>query len=210
MTAKFKDDVDQLKAENKALDDKVKLMHENFVAEQERSRKELEDRRVELSMEIANKNQQLQELEQAVEAKDRTIERLRDELDKKRGTGGSDVAARKADGKVLEVKDRQNVCYVDLGSNDRVAPGLTFTVYPSTGIPESGEGKAKIVVTSVRDTVSECRIVERTGKEPIVAGDLVANVAFDPQRTYTFVVDGQFDLRKQGQFIPRTPRISSF
>jgi hypothetical protein len=202
LTAKFKDGVDQLKAENKEMDDKVKKTHDEFVTEQERSQKELANRRVELSMEIANKNQQLRELELAVEARDRTIERLRDELDKKRGTGGADVAARKADGKVLEVKDRQDVCYVNLGSNDRVAPGLTFTIYPSTGIPDSGEGKAKIVVTTVRDDISECRIVERIGKEPIVTGDLVANVAYDPQRTFTFVVDGQFDLRKRGQFSP--------
>jgi NAD-dependent DNA ligase len=153
-------------------------------------------------MEIANKNQQLRELEMAVEAKDQTIERLRDELDKKRGTSGEDVIARKADGKILQVKDRENVCYINLGTGDRVTPGLTFTVYPTSGIPENGEGKAKIAVTAVHDTISECRIVERSGKEPIIPGDLVANVAYDPRRTLTFVVDGQFDLRNRGQASP--------
>jgi predicted nucleic acid-binding Zn-ribbon protein len=202
LTHSFTTKIDQLEAEKKELDDKVKQMHEGFVAEQQRLRKELEDRRGELSMEIANKNQQLRELEMAVEAKDQTIERLRDELDKKRGTSGEEIIARKADGKILQVKDRQDVCYINLGANDRITPGLTFSVYPSAGIPENGEGKAKIAVTTVRDVVSECRIVERTGKEPIVPGDLVVNVAYDPRRTLTFVVDGQFDLRNRGQASP--------
>lgn len=199
LTASFTAQVDQLKAEMAALDDKVKQAHEQFVAEQQRGRKELEDRRAELSMEIASKNQRIRQLETDMAAKDETIERLRTELDKKRGAGGADIAARQADGKLLEARDRDDVCYINLGAKDRVVPGLTFTVYPPTGIPESGEGKAKIVVTNAREAISECRIVERTGSDPVIAGDLVANVAYDPQRTFVFVVDGQFDLRGRGQ-----------
>ncbi len=198
LTASFTAQIDRLKADMAALEEKIKQTHEEFVAEQQRARKELEDRRAELSMEIASKNQRIRQLETDMAAKDETIERLRGELDKKRG-GGADVATRQADGKLLEVSDRQDVCYVNLGTRDRVVPGLTFTVYPPTGIPESGEGKAKIVVTNVRDTISECRIVERTGSDPVISGDLVANVAYDPQRTFVFVVDGQFDLRGRGE-----------
>lgn len=198
LTASFRKDLDQLEADKAALDAKAKQSHDDFVAEQQRARKELEDRRTELSGEIANKNQRIRELETDMAAKDKTIERLRGELDKKRG-GGADVAVRQADGKLLQVKDQENVCYINLGVNDRVVPGLTFTVYPPTGIPESGEGKAKIVVTNVRDTVSECRIVERTSSDPVISGDLVGNVAYDPQRTFVFVVDGQFDLRGRGR-----------
>ncbi|MCJ7544755.1 MAG: hypothetical protein MUP47_09380 [Phycisphaerae bacterium] len=199
LTASFTAQTDQLRADMTALDEKVKQAHEQFVTEQQRARKELEDRRAELSMEIASKNQRIRQLETDMAAKDETIERLRAELDKKRGAGGADVAARRADGKLLEVKEREDVCYINLGTKDRVVPGLTFTVYPPTGIPESGEGKAKIVVTNAREAVSECRIVERTSSDPVIPGDLVANVAYDPQRTFVFVVDGQFDLRGKGE-----------
>jgi uncharacterized coiled-coil protein SlyX len=199
MTADFKTQIDLLGADKAALDGKVKVKQDELEAEQNRARQDLEARRTELSMEIASKNQRIRQLETDMSAKDKTIERLRAELDKKRGGGGADVATRQADGKVLESRDLQNVCYISLGSTDRVVPGLTFTVYPPTGIPESGEGKAKLVVTNARDVISECRIVERTSSDPVVPGDLVANVAYDPQRTFVFVVDGQFDLRGRGE-----------
>jgi hypothetical protein len=197
ITADFKTQIDQLGADKAGLDEKVKAKQDELEAEQNRARQELEARRTELGMEIASKNQRIRQLETDMEAKDKTIERLRTELDKKRG-GGGDLTARQADGKVLEARDLENVCYINLGTKDRVVPGLTFTVYPPTGIPESGEGKAKIVVTNVRGDISECRIVEHTGSDPVVPGDLVANVAYDPNRTFVFVVDGQFDLRGRG------------
>lgn len=200
LTASFTAEIQQLKDDKLALDEKLRQAHESYVEEQRRFKAELEQTRTELNMEIANKNQQLRDSVVNLDAKDQTIERLRGELDKKRGAGGADVAARKSDGQVLQAKSMEGVCYVNLGSANRVTPGLTFTVYPSGGIPESGEGKAKIVVTQVKDTISECRIVEQSVDNPIVAGDLIGNVAYDPQRTYTFVVEGRFDLRGKGHY----------
>lgn len=104
-----------------------------------------------------------------------------------------------ADGKVVKILEGQNMCYISLGSQDRVIPGLTFSVYSTSGIPESGEGKAKLTVTEVSETISLCRIDNQVPMNPVIATDIIANVVYDPNRTYSFVVEGQFDLFGTGQ-----------
>ncbi len=200
LTAQFTAQVKTLEAQKQAADEKFRLAHEQYTAGQQQFTNELAQIRTELNMEIASKNQQLREMIVKLDAKDQTIERLRAELDKTRGMGGAEVAVRKPDGKVLQTKNIEGVCYINLGAEDRVIPGLAFTVYPTGGIPASGLGKAKIVVTQVQKTISECRIVDQAVDNPIVAGDPIGNVAYDPQRTYTFVVEGQFDVRGRGQY----------
>jgi hypothetical protein len=76
---------------------------------------------------------------------------------------------------------------------------MTFSVYPTTGIPvETGEGKAAITVVSVNDRTAQCRIASGAKDDAIMAGDPIGNVAYDALRTYTFAVEGQFDLTGHG------------
>jgi hypothetical protein len=107
--------------------------------------------------------------------------------------------ARKPDGKILRVVEEADRCYINLGLKDRVIPGLTFSIYSQAGIPQTGEGKGKIIVTNVSDTISECRISMQDKKDPILANDLIANLVFDVLRQYTFVVEGEFDLHGRGE-----------
>ena len=53
-------------------------------------------------------------------------------------------------------------------------------------------------VYDVSEDISECRIASERLDNPISAGDLVANVAFDTQRNYKFIIEGEFDLRGVG------------
>ena len=105
---------------------------------------------------------------------------------------------RKPDGKVIRVLADDNLVYINIGSKSRVTEDLRLTVYPYTGIPDSGAGKAVIQVTNIRENVSECRILEQKKDNPILPGDLVANLVFDALRTYSFVVEGRFDLEGTG------------
>jgi hypothetical protein len=41
--------------------------------------------------------------------------------------------------------------------------------------------------------------VTSTPGNPIVAGDVIGNVVYDPSRTFTFVVKGNFDLHQSGR-----------
>jgi len=104
----------------------------------------------------------------------------------------------KPDGKIVRLVEGENICYIDLGRKDGVGPDVTFSVYGPEGIPKDGIGKAKIVVTNVSETISECRIAEQDKENPIVKGDGVANVAFNILGKLTFLVEGDFDLHGTG------------
>ncbi|MCE5327580.1 MAG: hypothetical protein LLG01_14335 [Planctomycetaceae bacterium] len=105
------------------------------------------------------------------------------------------------DGKVLRVSDEGGqFAYVNLGSRDGVEVGYIFSVFPQTGIPKLGDNpeevqKGSLIVVSVGQDVSRCQVTEVKKKEnPLVANDLVVNVAFDSIRKWKFVVEGLFNL----------------
>jgi chaperonin cofactor prefoldin len=162
--------------------------------------------RRELSDNIASKTTQIDTLQFDLQKKDAQISKLESVIQDLKGfpsdpNDGGVVAnpARLADGRILRVVEGSDVCYINIGSKDRVMPGLTFSVYSPQGIPVSGEGKAKIIVTNVSESVSECRIASRDPADPVIAGDLIGNVVFDALRTNVFVIQGQFDLFGQGE-----------
>lgn len=109
---------------------------------------------------------------------------------------------RRPDGKIVRLVVTEGLAYIDIGSKDRVMEGLRLTVYPYTGIPENGIGKAIIEVNNVNENVSECRILQQDKDNPITPGDLVANVVFDSLRTYNFSVEGLFDPDNTGNATP--------
>jgi hypothetical protein len=192
--------LDQLNQERLALEEQVRQRHQETMDQQDQSRRDLAQARAGLNATISNQVSQIQELTGRLDQADQMVSRLRAELDQRRGPLGQAAvaAARQADGKVLEVMEREGICYIDIGATSKVVPGLTFSVYPSTGIPEDGQGKAQVLITRVKDTISECRIVQQEPGNPIIRGDLAGNIAFSSQRTYSFVVGGEFDLRQTG------------
>jgi len=105
-----------------------------------------------------------------------------------------------ADAKVLRAESDEGVVYINIGATDRVRRGLRFTVFDDReGVDLSGDGKAKIVVTSVRESTAECRITQSERGNPIIGGDLVSNLAFDAAIPPLFVLEGPFDLDGDGQ-----------
>ena len=189
----------QLNKQNLDLEQQIKQLNQRHTDQLQQAQLELSQVRSSLNNTISNQISQIQQLERANSDKDATINRLRDELEQKRGpAGGAAAATRKTDGAVLEVRERDGICYINIGARSKVIAGLHFTVFPPTGIDEQEQGKGQIQVTRVMDTISECRILDQLPGNPIIPGDLVTNLAFNPQRTYTFVLGGEFDLRKTG------------
>ncbi|MHC4582034.1 MAG: BRCT domain-containing protein, partial [Planctomycetota bacterium] len=112
----------------------------------------------------------------------------------------SAVLAHKSDAEVILVDGKAQVVHLNIGSNDRVYPGLTFTVYDRGGsIPKDGKGKAEIQVFDVSETYSAARILEPDVDNPILEGDFAANLIWDADRTNVFVVAGDFDLDGDGE-----------
>jgi hypothetical protein len=105
------------------------------------------------------------------------------------------VAAFEPDGKVILVDSQAKIVHINLGGDDRVYRGLTFSVYDKNQpIPRDGKGKAEIEVYNVGESVSAARIIRSEPKNPIVVEDIVANLIWDSKKTNTFVVAGDFDL----------------
>jgi hypothetical protein len=143
--------------------------------------------------------QQIRDLELEILRKDNRIAELNDLIRDLRPDMPTEPLVAQADGEVLRVLPEADKVYINIGARDRVIVGLPFTVFSQQqGIDPTGQGKATIRVINVFETTSECRIVERSRQAPIADGDLIANIAFDPERTYSFVVAGEFDLNNDG------------
>ncbi|MEM9166792.1 MAG: hypothetical protein AAGB48_07175 [Planctomycetota bacterium] len=113
------------------------------------------------------------------------------------------------DGTVVNTNPNEQEVFISLGRRQNVILGMTFAVYsdrsqirPDAQTGEYPRGKAAIEVINVGETSSRCRILtERTGN-PIVAGDVIANAVYDPDKQYRFLVAGNFDSNGDRQ---RTP-----
>jgi hypothetical protein len=124
---------------------------------------------------------------------------LTDLLRDKKKTKPIDLTVREA-GKIKEVMPSRDVCFIPLGSKDRVVRGMTFRVYGPEGIPTDGDGhKASLTVIRVFNTISQCRVTTIDKDDPVAIGDPFANIAFDPSRPPVFVVEGRFDLSGMGR-----------
>jgi hypothetical protein len=109
------------------------------------------------------------------------------------------MPAYKPDGKIMLVDEQAKVVDLNIGSNEHVYPGLTFTVYDrGTSVTESGKGKAEIKVFDIAQTYSTARITKSEINKPILQGDIVANLIWDSEKTNRFVIIGDFDLNKDG------------
>lgn len=107
----------------------------------------------------------------------------------------ADILARQPDGRIISAVPGDDVVYINLGREDHVGLGMTFQVYsPTKGINSTGQGKATVEIVHVNQSTAECKITAADPGNPVVEGDLIANVAYDRDRAYRFYVAGSFDL----------------
>jgi len=161
-----------------------------------------------------DQNAELQKAQQLVEAKDRQLDqekRLATALgDKLAGRRMSvvDPLLRQPDGMITSVAS-EDVVYINLGSGDHLVPGMTFEVYNRhEGIPKQDDlmsdedmpiGEASIEVERVYASDSQCRVVKMEIGQHINEGDLIANLVYDRNTKYNFVIYGNFDLGQTQQ-----------
>lgn len=108
------------------------------------------------------------------------------------------------DGRIVSVNPIDRTAYIDLSRDKRLVIGMTFEVYsdPSSIRPGADgaypRGKATVEVIQIGDTTSTVRIVRENRGNPIISGDVLANAVYDPNKTYSFVIAGDFDLDNDG------------
>jgi hypothetical protein len=106
----------------------------------------------------------------------------------------------KPDGRITVADEQAGVVYINLGSRDRIYIGLTFAVYDGAGaIPRDGKGKAEVAVFRIMPDTCTARIVKSDPKHPIVTDDIVANLIWDKDKVYKFVLAGDFDANRDGK-----------
>jgi uncharacterized coiled-coil DUF342 family protein len=108
------------------------------------------------------------------------------------------------DGTILGTSPGDNQVFINRGSRDKITLGMTFNVYPTAAAVKPDEngnyprGKALIEVINVGENSSTCRIVSEVKGNPVVKGDVIANPIYDPNKSYKFVVFGNFDANRDG------------
>jgi hypothetical protein len=98
------------------------------------------------------------------------------------------------DGKIINVDSSEvnQTVYINLGSEDRVAPGMRFHVF-QWGPGGVQIAKAEIVLRQVNPYTSKAGIISVVDEmNPLIEGDLIANLAYDPDSARTFALIGTF------------------
>jgi hypothetical protein len=157
-------------------------------------------------------NVQIQELTRQLTEARGQINILNEKLGLNRPVNPQDPIVRNPDGQIIRIPTKDTV-YINLGQESSITPGLTFEVYDKIdGIPPLGDpaaedtlpqGKASIEVVRVGAGSSEARITRQTLGTQLVEGDLIANLVYDPNVKYNFVVYGDFDMDRNGQATPQ-------
>jgi len=141
-------------------------------------------------------NKQLLRTQAEMRAAESRIQRiLKEDVWPVRPPPDAEVKAFEPDGKVILVDSQSKLVHVNLGSEERVYKGLTFSVYDKNlPIPKDGRGKAEIEVYNVGESVSAARIIRSDAKNPIVVDDIIANLIWSDKKTNSFVIAGDFDV----------------
>ncbi|MFA6425286.1 MAG: hypothetical protein WCW64_03780 [Phycisphaerae bacterium] len=151
---------------------------------------------------IAEKTQSRQELLASMSKLNITQSRLEDALSRLeilKPRPKEDIAAYKPDGHIVSIDVSTNIVFIDIGSDAKVYPGLTFSVYDRNApIPTDGTNKAEIEVFNVDKNTAMARINKSSKRNPITEGDIIVNLIWDSKATNRFVVAGDFDFNDDG------------
>ena len=159
----------------------------------------LRDQLQQVRDELKALNDQLLKAQEELKLAQNDLKSEKEKLSKIEPGPDREILAYNPDGQIILIDDQAKVVHLNIGIDDHVYQGLTFTVYDrGTSVPEDGKGKAEIEVFDVARTYSAARITKSELKRPILQGDIVANLIWESDRTNVFVIAGDFDLDNDG------------
>lgn len=108
------------------------------------------------------------------------------------------------DAAIVGVDGSARLAYLNVGADQKAGLGMTFTVYSDAAAIRPDEegnypkGKATLEIINVGKNTSTAKITSEVRGNPVVQGEVAANAIYDPNKTYTFVVSGNFDANRDG------------
>ncbi|MBZ0173232.1 MAG: hypothetical protein K8E66_12685, partial [Phycisphaerales bacterium] len=172
-----------------------------------RVQREVEDDRSRFQDETRERDDRIADLNQQILVLRDQVRRLRGEGVSNRVTPLDEFAL--VDGEIAAVQPAGNTVVITRGRKDKLVIGMTFSVYGSTseirsinGADEYRPGKAVIEVIGIDESSARCRVVRSSRGNPVIVGDVIANPVYDPDKTYNFVVFGNFDINRDGVATP--------
>ena len=179
----------------------AKTTQAEHVAQLDAAKAEMEKAREESAQKLTEAKAKIEDLSLSFRALERKYHDLQAKM--RKPTLEPSEVAREPDGAIVRIVEGSDVCYIDKGRKHGMSPDLTFAVYDASGLAKAGGGKASLIITKVMDDVSECRYRDVKAGTGVFVGDVIANVAHHPKRTYRFVVEGYFDLYNDGDATAR-------
>ncbi|MGI9015212.1 MAG: hypothetical protein ACR2GY_13325 [Phycisphaerales bacterium] len=131
------------------------------------------------------------------------INELRDKLGQYQQLGATPELL--VDGTILESPDSRGQVFISRGKNDHITLGMTFEVYDDASLLAPDQfgniprGKASVQVIKVGDTTSTATITRSVPGRPVVRDDVIANAIYDPDKVFSFLVHGKFDVDGDGR-----------
>jgi flagellar motility protein MotE (MotC chaperone) len=203
--------------------ERLREEHEQAIAslnaELEAYRSDVEDYRGDVTSTIAQNNERVSDIQQTAAEQEAALQEtiaslesrvfvLEGQLAECQGENESRLRPRDeyalVDGQIIGVNPADDTATLSVGRRDRVTLGLTFEVYDDAGAireNEEGEypqGKAAVEIIRIDEASSVARIIRENQRNPVVAGDVFANALYDPDKEYSFVVFGNFDMNGDG------------
>ena len=168
----------------------------------------LKTQREELEKQIQAREQRILGLSGKTEELTKIIGKLKVIIDELQGEKDEARPDLEPDGHIVKVAGDDLVCYINIGSEKGVKPGMTFAISPkgqNIEVQRDANGDESVVnvkgfirVISPKKGFSECLISKDDPKSPLAPGDNITNAAFRAARNYNFVVKGLFDLHGLG------------
>lgn len=176
-----------------------------------KARSDMEARIAALTAEAAQREQELtgrlSKLQEENLVQAGQISKLRGERNQELFKGRAEESL--VDAKVVALKPNENAVVIGIGKKQKVDVGMTFAVYadaasikPDAATGEYPRGKANVEVIAVSDSTSTCRLLSESRGNPVAVGDSVANALYDPNKTYSFLIYGNFDVNADGVATP--------
>lgn len=96
------------------------------------------------------------------------------------------------DGHIISIAEQGAIAYGDLGKDDGVLMGMTFSIFsPSELGKDEAKPKGSARIVKILDHSCEMRVFQERGQDPVVVNDLLHNPIYDRHRRLHFVLVGR-------------------